>query len=591
MHRTKFARLLSVLMISTMVPQTFVYSEQTTTTSSAENSSTSNTSQTNSQNESGSTSETYSANATELSVLGQAVYSMLPSFKEIIQEQYREAEAQLKENIQKNNWDYEYTMLDFTQMGDPTEDVPYNQLFAAYTTVIYYGKTSNRLLADAPFISIDLTEDLVPGDETKKYGHVSFYVLDGPGLLSYYGLDPENADVKKLYEHRVERLENALTNEVMMQSVFSSQTGTSTDSINNSDVVTTRYLPSSDTITYLTYDTDPGEERRRIVDIAYSLLGKVPYQWGGKASGPGYDNSWWSYVSGGKQKGLDCSGFVQWVYMTAGYSKDVTDGLLSTSTIRHSLQSISKDELQPGDIGLLNDTDSSINHTGIYVGNGQWIHCASGKKTVVVNDFNFRYYKRAPLGSYVSTGYEQALGLTNADGTLRNESSGGTEIASGVTVTITDENGNVISSQAQGTTATTTTVTAYNTSAQNADDVKLLAQLIHHEAGNQGVNGMIAVGEVVMNRVKSSLFPNTIKEVVYQKGQFSGVSSISSITPSETELSIAQNVIAGNMKVFQNENVLFFRNPSYAGYSASQNVNWGSLKWYTSINQHAFYTK
>ena len=588
MYRTKIARLLSVLMISTMIPQSFVYSEQTTNISLAENSAVNSNSQTNSQDDSQTTSETYSANATELSVLGQAVYSMLPSFKEIIQEQYREAEAKVKKNIQKNNWDYEYSMLDFTQMGDPTEDVPYNQLFAAYTTVIYYGKTSNRLLADAPFISIDMTEDLVPGDETKKFGHVSFYVLDGPGLLSYYGLDPANAHVKKLYEHRVERLENALTTEVMMQSVFPQVTAAAGE---NTDIVTTRYLPSSDTITYLTYATDPGEERRRIVDIAYSLLGKVPYQWGGKASAPGYDDSWWSYLSNGKQKGLDCSGFVQWVYMTAGYSQDVTNGLLCTSTIRHSLQSISKEELQPGDIGLLNDTDSSINHTGIYVGNGQWIHCSSGKKTVVVNDFNFRYYKRAPLGNYVSTGYEQALRLTNADGTMKNDASGATEIASGISVTITDENGNVIQSQAQGTTEANTSVTAYNTTAQNAEDVKLLAQLIHHEAGNQGVNGMIAVGEVVMNRVKSPLFPNTLKEVIYQKGQFSGVSEVASISPNDTELSIAQNVLAGNMKVFQNANVLFFRNPSYAGHTASENVNWGSLKWYTSINQHAFYTK
>ena len=50
---------------------------------------------------------------------------------------------------------------------------------------------------------------------------------------------------------------------------------------------------------------------------------------------------------------------------------------------------------------------------------------------------------------------------------------------------------------------------------------KLLAAIIFCEAGNQPYNGKVAVGAVIMNRVNSSRFPNTIKEVVYQRGQFS----------------------------------------------------------------------
>lgn len=49
-------------------------------------------------------------------------------------------------------------------------------------------------------------------------------------------------------------------------------------------------------------------------------------------------------------------------------------------------------------------------------------------------------------------------------------------------------------------------------------DLKLLACLIYAEAGNQPYKGKVAVGNVVMNRVKSSLFPKTLKEVIYQKG-------------------------------------------------------------------------
>lgn len=49
---------------------------------------------------------------------------------------------------------------------------------------------------------------------------------------------------------------------------------------------------------------------------------------------------------------------------------------------------------------------------------------------------------------------------------------------------------------------------------------KLLAALIFCEAGNQPYAGKVAVGAVVMNRVESSRFPNTIKGVIYQSGQF-----------------------------------------------------------------------
>jgi len=49
------------------------------------------------------------------------------------------------------------------------------------------------------------------------------------------------------------------------------------------------------------------------------------------------------------------------------------------------------------------------------------------------------------------------------------------------------------------------------------EDVKLLACLIFAEAGNQPYQGKVAVGNVVMNRVKSELFPNTLHDVIYQQ--------------------------------------------------------------------------
>lgn len=57
----------------------------------------------------------------------------------------------------------------------------------------------------------------------------------------------------------------------------------------------------------------------------------------------------------------------------------------------------------------------------------------------------------------------------------------------------------------------------------NKKDARLLASIIYCEAGNQSYAGKLAVGCVVMNRKKSSSFPNTVKGVIYQKGQFSPV--------------------------------------------------------------------
>jgi len=56
-------------------------------------------------------------------------------------------------------------------------------------------------------------------------------------------------------------------------------------------------------------------------------------------------------------------------------------------------------------------------------------------------------------------------------------------------------------------------------------DTNMLAAIICCEAGNQSYEGQVAVGSVVMNRVRSSRFPSTISGVIYQSGQFSPVAS------------------------------------------------------------------
>lgn len=57
-------------------------------------------------------------------------------------------------------------------------------------------------------------------------------------------------------------------------------------------------------------------------------------------------------------------------------------------------------------------------------------------------------------------------------------------------------------------------------STANVDDLTLLAAIIYCEAGCEPYEAQVAVGSVIMNRVRSGRYPNTISGVVYQKGQF-----------------------------------------------------------------------
>lgn len=96
-----------------------------------------------------------------------------------------------------------------------------------------------------------------------------------------------------------------------------------------------------------------------------------------------------------------------------------------------------------------------------------------------------------------------------------------------------------------------------------AGDIDLLAAIIECEAGGESYTGKVAVGNVVMNRVKSAVFPNTVLEVIYQNRQFSPVGSgrfaiVLARGANESCYQAAQDAMAGAAPV---GNCLFFRTP------------------------------
>lgn len=98
----------------------------------------------------------------------------------------------------------------------------------------------------------------------------------------------------------------------------------------------------------------------------------------------------YSYVVGGKtpESGFDCSGFTRYVYSNFGYS------LGSTASSQTNLGTeVSRENLQIGDLILFyNEGKTAIGHTGIYIGNGEFVHAANPDRGVVTDNINSNSY-------------------------------------------------------------------------------------------------------------------------------------------------------------------------------------------------------
>lgn len=150
--------------------------------------------------------------------------------------------------------------------------------------------------------------------------------------------------------------------------------------------------------------------RQDVIRTGLTLVGRVPYFWGGK-SAPGWNEAWGTMrlvtAEGSRSSGtyrpygLDCSGYVDWVFETAGVGSLLAGG---TSYQWEASEPITAADLQPGDLAFLQPPSASgVNHVGIYVGkNGSgknlYLHCSSGADGVALNDYGgFRYFRRAAL--------------------------------------------------------------------------------------------------------------------------------------------------------------------------------------------------
>ena len=162
------------------------------------------------------------------------------------------------------------------------------------------------------------------------------------------------------------------------------------------ELIEDAYSVSGDTAALIrSLPEDLSPEREAVVRTACSLVGKVNYFWGGKSLVIGWDTRWGelrqvtaagsSTTGTYRPYGLDCSGFVDWVfYNQSGGSYVIGHG--GGATAQHSYcTDISWADAQPGDLVFYPDNS----HVGIVGGrdaNGELliIHCASGHNNVVI---------------------------------------------------------------------------------------------------------------------------------------------------------------------------------------------------------------
>lgn len=116
--------------------------------------------------------------------------------------------------------------------------------------------------------------------------------------------------------------------------------------------------------------------QRTIIQTAYSFLG-VPYRWGGTSP-----------------EGMDCSAFVQRCFASVGINLP--------RTAREQYQCgmpVATAQLQPGDRVYFGSKDGRITHTGIYIGDGFFIHSSSSRKGVAVSRLDEPMYARMYAGA------------------------------------------------------------------------------------------------------------------------------------------------------------------------------------------------
>lgn len=263
-------------------------------------------------------------------------------------------------------------------------------------TLPVYSNGSITGTRTASYYEADGTETLEPTTEIIEYVECTIHPFDNTVIASAFSLDldAQYSQFEITYGEAIQNMANALKM-TLYGSVGSGQAVPLTD---------------AELIAFVN-SQNCNETRKHILTTALSLVGKVPYFWGGK-SAPGWNDEWntpklvtaaGSSTTGTiRPYGLDCSGFSAWVYSTA---MGVSIGAGCNGQYPNTY-AISASELLPGDLGFLAD-DDGWGHVLIFAGYGEnrermWVH-SSGGEGVILNTPSYEgqlSYRRLSIVDY-----------------------------------------------------------------------------------------------------------------------------------------------------------------------------------------------
>lgn len=241
----------------------------------------------------------------------------------------------------------------------------------------------------------DGTETLTPSTETVVYLECTIHPFDQDVVLDAFEIDPD-APYDNFGITYGEAISNMAT--ALQKTLYGAQGGSQGgESVPLTDEELIAFVERQNC----------NETRKHILSTALSLVGKVPYFWGGK-SDAGWNDEWNTpkvvTATGSSATGtilpygLDCSGYTDWVFKTA-MGVSIKAGSWNQWDNSYA---ITEADLLPGDLGFMAVPGTvPVNHVLIYAGENEdgahmWVHCTSGSG-VVLNSPDYVSYYRRPI--------------------------------------------------------------------------------------------------------------------------------------------------------------------------------------------------
>lgn len=259
------------------------------------------------------------------------------------------------------------------EVKESEEEITVSKYKEVAVTVSTYSGGSISGTRTATYYEADGQETLKPTIEIIEYAICTIHPFDNTVIADAFGIDisAEYPQFNLTYGEVIQNMANAL--KMTLYGTLGS--GSSVP------------LTDAELIAFVNQQ-DCNATRKHILTTALSLVGKVPYFWGGKSEA-GWNDEWNTpklVTSAGSSStgtirpyGLDCSGFTDWVYKTAlGISIQAGSWAQYTNSTP-----ISADELLPGDLGFLLNSSGTTDHVLIFAGydesgNRKWVHSEGG---------------------------------------------------------------------------------------------------------------------------------------------------------------------------------------------------------------------